>query len=299
MTAIARTSSSLADAFKAAEREFLKELKQSLKPTLQQFERDATKALEEAFQKDFPSLFADGFDSPAKPKPVDVKPAPPKPAAPKPVDVKPAPPKPTSSAATYGQPWKPGPGQLKGADTSHWQSDATFKASVKGAQFSAIKATEGTGYTDPSFKARWNFLGQQIKDGKMTLRMAYHFLRPGNGAAQAKHFLDALGIHGKLPAGTRLVLDWEANALQDPKALKDAAKYIHDVTGLWPMVYASASQLPRVKSAVPNAPIWEAKWSSNVPTNVPFVQYADGPSYDRDVFNGDLKALRRFAGFAA
>lgn len=290
MTAIARTSSRLADAFKAAEREFLKELKQSLKPTLQQFERDATKALEEAFKKDFPSLFADGFDRPAKPKPAP---------APKPVDVKPAPPKPTSSAATYGQPWKPGPGQLKGADTSHWQSDATFKASVKGSQFSAIKATEGTGYTDPSFKARWNFLGQQIQAGKMTLRMAYHFMRPGNGTAQAKHFLDALGIHGKLPAGTRLVLDWESTALKDPKALADAATYIHHVTGLWPMVYASASQLPRVKPAVPNAPIWEAKWSSNVPTNVPFVQYADGPNYDRDVFNGDLKALRRFAGFAA
>lgn len=201
------------------------------------------------------------------------------------------------AAPKYGEPWHSGPGQLKGADTSHWQSNATFEKSIKGAQFSSIKATEGTGFTDASFRSRWNEMGKKIKDGKMSLRIAYHYLQPGNGAAQAKHFLNTLGIHGKLPAGTRLALDWEGSALSSPKTLHDAATYVHKVTGLWPLVYTSASRVPAARAAVPNAPMWEAKWSGAVPKNVPFVQTADGPGFDHDVFNGNLAALRKFAGF--
>jgi GH25 family lysozyme M1 (1,4-beta-N-acetylmuramidase) len=205
--------------------------------------------------------------------------------APKPPSPKPA------------QPWKPGPGHLFGADTSHYQSDATFQQSLRGARFSSIKATEGTGYVDPTFKKRWAELGTAITKGSMKLRIAYHFMTPGNGKAQAQFFMKELGIHGKLAPGTRLALDWEASALKDPKALHDAATEIHRVTGLWPLVYTSGSQVARAKQAVPAAPLWEAKWGGAVPSNVPFVQYNDGPSYDRDVFNGTLSALETFAGW--
>lgn len=208
----------------------------------------------------------------------------------KPLDHKPAP--------AYGEPWKPGKGQLLGSDTSHYQSQATFEKAIKGSQFAAIKATEGTGYTDPTFKARWAELGKKIDQGKMSLRVAYCFLDKGNGAGQARHFLDTLGIHGKLKPGTRLALDWEGAALSSPQTLKDAANYIHKVTGLWPMIYTSASQASRAKAAVPGAPMWDAQWT-NGRTNhsVPFVQYSDGPGYDHDVFNGSLASLRKFAGF--
>lgn len=205
-----------------------------------------------------------------------------------------APPPPTNA-----EPFKPGPGSLKGADTSHWQSDATFEKSIRGTQWTAIKATEGTTYTDPSFKSRWAELGQKIKQGKMTLRVGYAFLHPGNGAAQAKKLLTTLGIHGKMPAGTRVALDWEASALSSPKTLTDAANYIHKVTGLWPMVYASDSRIAAARAAVPHAPLWDAKWSSAAPRSMPFQQTSNGPGYDHDVFNGNLKALRAFAGFAA
>ena len=213
--------------------------------------------------------------------------------------------KPTGTGTTSGptkpgggEPWSPGPGRLMGADTSHWQSDATFEKSIAGAKWSSIKATEGTGYTDKSFKARWKEMGKLVDSGKMKLRMAYHFMSPGDGTAQAKHFLQTLGVDGKLPAGTRLCLDWEAKALKDPRALKDAANYIHKVTGLWPIVYTSASNVSAALKQVPDAPIWMAKWTNGKSvTNVPFVQYADGPGYDRDFFNGDEAALERFAGF--
>jgi len=207
---------------------------------------------------------------------------------------------PAPSPGPVGNPgsWSPGPGQLAGADTSNWQSGGTFEQSIAGSQWTAIKASEGTGYVDPSFRARWDELGQKIASGQMKLRVAYEFMHAGNGTAQAQHFLATLGINGPLPAGTRLALDWEADALNDPQALADAANYIHNVTGIWPMVYTSASQVSRVRAAVPNAPIWEAKWTGGLSvSDVPFVQYSDGPGYDHDVFNGDLAALERFAGW--
>jgi len=209
----------------------------------------------------------------------------------KPVAHKPAP-------TGGGEPWHPGKGQLLGSDTSHFQSAATFEKAIKGSQFAAIKATEGTHFVDPSFRSRWNELGKKVASGKMAMRMAYCFLDKGNGKAQADHFLKTLGINGKLKAGTRLALDWEAGALSSPQTLKDAAAEIHKVTGLWPTVYTSASQVSRAKAAVPHAPMWDAQWTNGRSNHsVPFVQYSDGPGYDHDVFNGSLASLRKFAGF--
>jgi peptidoglycan hydrolase-like protein with peptidoglycan-binding domain len=193
--------------------------------------------------------------------------------------------------------WRRGPGHLYGGDFSGYQSTSLFNSVVRKSKWAAIKATEGRTWTDDVFKSRWDTLGDRIKQGKMKLRIAYHFMLPGNGVEQAKHFLKKTGIHGKLQPGTRLALDWEASALSDPKALRDAAKHIHKVTGVWPLVYASHSTLPAARAAVPKAMIWDAKWGGSVPKNVPFVQTSDGPGYDHNVFNGNLRALERFAGW--
>lgn len=189
------------------------------------------------------------------------------------------------------------PPHLKGGDFSHYQSNAVFQSAIKGMKWASCKATEGTTYTDPTFHSRWKELGHKVASGKMKLRVAYAFLHPGNGKAQANHFLKAVGVHGKLPAGTRLALDWEASALNDPKALHDAAARIHDVTGTWPLVYCSDSQVSRARHIVPHAPIWDAKWSGPAPKNVKFVQSSDGPGYDHDYFQGTVAQLEKFAGF--
>jgi GH25 family lysozyme M1 (1,4-beta-N-acetylmuramidase) len=186
---------------------------------------------------------------------------------------------------------------LHGGDFSAYQSKATFERGIRGSQFAAIKATEGTGYTDHTFKARWHELGQKIHQGKMSLRIAYHFLHSGNGVAQAKHFLHEVGVHGKLLKGTRLALDWEGEALKSTKSLREAASYIHKVTGTWPMVYTSASEVGRARHAVPHSPTWEAEYGAGIKGGVPFFQYSDGPGYDHDVFNGNLAALEKFAGW--
>ncbi len=187
----------------------------------------------------------------------------------------------------------------KGYDTSHYQSQATFNKVLnqKSTRFMGIKATEGTGYTDPTFKSRWAQMGRKLAPGKFDMRLAYHFLTPGNGKAQADHFLKALGIHGPLKPGTRLALDWEASALNSPQTLKAAAARIHQVTGTWPLIYTSASHIAVAHKMAPHSPMWDAHWS---PTSSdyknPFVQVSGSP-IDKDVFTGSELALRKWAGW--
>ncbi|MBK7857454.1 MAG: peptidoglycan-binding protein [Archangiaceae bacterium] len=205
------------------------------------------------------------------------------------------------AAATAGRfPQTPSSQFMHGYDLSHWQSDATFSSLLNkpSTRFMAIKATDGVSGTDSTFKKRWAAMGKKLEPGKFDLRIAYHFLQPGNGRAQADHFLKTLGIHGKLQPGTRLALDWEASSLSSPSALKDAAKRIHEVTGTWPLIYCSASNIGRAHSLVPNSPIWDAHWSpTSADWKFPFVQTGIKNNVDQDVFTGSELALRKWAGW--
>jgi peptidoglycan hydrolase-like protein with peptidoglycan-binding domain len=200
--------------------------------------------------------------------------------------------------------WKPGPGTLRGADSSHWTSQAQFENGLRGAKYSIIAASDGQTYVDPTFSSRWAELGRRVKSGQMTMRVAYHFMEGGDGVGQAKHFLNTVGVHGKLPAGTRLALDWESSsALADPGALRDCASYIHQVTGVWPICYTMDSQLGRMHAAVPQAPQWDAHPGAADNRNIPFFQSSFGEvtglGYDQDEFNGSEAALRKFAGYTS
>jgi peptidoglycan hydrolase-like protein with peptidoglycan-binding domain len=187
-----------------------------------------------------------------------------------------------------------------GYDVSAWQSTAQVRSLLgkKSTKFLGMKATEGTGYTNPNFKKWWNMAGKKLGPGKLDLRIAYHYLSPGNGTAQANHFLSAVGVHGKLKPGTRLALDWEGPALGSTASLRDAAKRIKKVTGQWPLIYTSASQVGRARAAVPNAPIWDAHYPAG-PSDYknPFVQ-TSGSGVDHDLFTGTELALRKWAGWS-
>ncbi len=187
----------------------------------------------------------------------------------------------------------------RGYDESMWQTKSQFDSALdkKSTRFMGTKATEGTNWTDPTFKQRWNEMGKKLKPGSFDLRSAYHFLTPGNGRAQADHFLNTVGVHGKLKPGTRLALDWEGSALGSTQSLSDAAKRIHQVTGTWPMIYASASEVGWAKAAVPKAPIWDAHYPPSASDfKNPFVQ-TGGSGVDTDVFSGTELALERWAGW--
>lgn len=124
---------------------------------------------------------------------------------------------------------------LYGIDISKWQG-AGFNLDVAG-DFVIIKATEGTGYVDPLCDKFY----QQAK-AKGLLRGVYHFARPdlGNsGAAEAEYFVSQ--IKGYIGDAV-LVLDYECAPYSDDWAYA-FAKRVHDLTGVWPMLYASASKI--------------------------------------------------------
>jgi hypothetical protein len=98
--------------------------------------------------------------------------------------------------------------------------------------FAAAKATEGTGYVDSTYA---DFKAQAARVG--ALFWAYHFLRQGNGAAQAAH---AYAIVGKTP----LMLDWEperdaaGNLISQP-TFGDALAFIDAYTRLGGRVWST------------------------------------------------------------
>jgi lysozyme len=87
---------------------------------------------------------------------------------------------------------------IPGIDVSKWQGEIDWsKVANSGVRFAYIKATEGTGYTDPCFAVNW----QSAKSAGV-LRGAYHFFHPRLDArSQAKTFYATLGNDpGELPS---------------------------------------------------------------------------------------------------
>ena len=63
---------------------------------------------------------------------------------------------------------------IPGIDVSKWQGEIDWrKVTDAEVRFAYIKATEGTGYTDPCFTANW-----QSAQSAGLLRGAYHYFHP-------------------------------------------------------------------------------------------------------------------------
>ncbi len=84
-----------------------------------------------------------------------------------------------------------------GIDASHWQGERGMSGKwldklVKcGVRWAIFKATQGTGFVDPSFAAN-----RRKAEKRGILVGAYHFLQRGNGKAQADHFLRTVRATG-------------------------------------------------------------------------------------------------------
>lgn len=198
---------------------------------------------------------------------------------------------------------------LTGIDISKWQG-AGFNVDTA-ADFVICKATEGTGYVDPLCD---KFYQQAKAKGK--LLGVYHFARPdlGNsGEAEAEYFVK--NIKGYIGEAI-LVLDYECAPYSDDWAYA-FAKRVHDLTGVWPMLYASASKINGVNwsKTAKNCGLWIAGYPNayNVP-NPPTPKPSDMPygigawpfwaiwqytssagALDRDIANMDATAWRKYA----
>ncbi|HWG64436.1 MAG TPA: GH25 family lysozyme [Streptosporangiaceae bacterium] len=189
-----------------------------------------------------------------------------------------------------------------GIDVSSYQGAFNWQAQQGKISFAFIKATEGITITDPEFGRNW----RQAKSIGI-VRGAYHFGHPADGAASdARAFLSVVRANG-LDAGDLLALDLEtADGLPPARVAEYARNWCSDVeqaTGRKPVVYTFLSFAQAGNCAgLGGYPLWiaEPSYPAGHPvvprpwTQWAFHQYNTAP-LDRDVFNGDDAALKRFA----
>lgn len=187
---------------------------------------------------------------------------------------------------------------LHGVDISVYQSTMPT-----GEDFEILKATEALGYVDAPFVQRWRAL-----KARGTLRGAYHFAHPANGAvAEADHFLSVVRGAGLAP-GDLLVLDHETrgnSASADAAYAREWSAHVEAQTGHSAVVYTYISFAEEGRCAgLGNQPLWIA--DPNGDPGHPFVpspwslwslhQYSSAGNLDRDVFNGTADQWRALGG---
>lgn len=198
---------------------------------------------------------------------------------------------------------------LNGIDISSWQTGINI-AKVP-ADFVIVKATQGTRYTSPCFRAQAD---ATINSGK--LLGIYHYISGGNAKAEAQHFVNTVKPYiGR----AILALDFESgsnSAYKDAGYLQQCAKEVYALTGVHPLLYGSKCDYGRLAqvSKATNCGLWIAQYPNYARTgyqNTPWNegayscairQYSSAgalPNYggnlDLDKFYGDRAAWGKYA----
>jgi GH25 family lysozyme M1 (1,4-beta-N-acetylmuramidase) len=201
-----------------------------------------------------------------------------------------------------------------GMDVSGYQGNVDWQTAYNnGARFAYVKATEGTGYTNPYF-------AQQYEGSYYTgfIRGAYHFARPdvSGGATQAAYFLAHGGgwsADGQTLPGA-LDIEWNPyggtcygySQAGMTQWILDFSNYYHGQTGRWPVIYTATSwwsQCVGYSDFSSTNPLWVARYASSagtLPYNWGYYtiwQYADSGTFpgDQDLFNGAYDRLQALA----
>lgn len=207
---------------------------------------------------------------------------------------------------------KAGVTQTPGIDVSSWQGNVAWSSWwSKGKRFAYVKATEGTGYTNPYYSQQ--FTGS-AKVGMY--RGAYHFALPDRsaGSTQADYFVshggawsrDGRTLPGALdieynPYGATCyglsqsaMRSWIASFTSRYKARTGRDAVIYSTTDWWTQCTGNTSQFSSTN------PLWIARYAAT-PGTLPtgwvyrtFWQYTDSP-IDQDSFNGSLSRLKALA----
>lgn len=190
-----------------------------------------------------------------------------------------------------------------GIDVSSYQGDPDWAAVAgAGVTWGIAKATQGLGYTSPDFARQFSGM---ISAGLVA--GAYHFLMPGNAAAQADHFTSTVGT---LPeAGVFWMCDFEGNPL--PSAA-DLAEFCSAVAAAWPYaqgcIYGNQSDLTAGGAPGLGLPLILAAYGPNDgvehPVTIPAGWHVVAHQYtsvgqvpgvsgyvDRDDFFGDVRSF--------
>ena len=204
---------------------------------------------------------------------------------------------------------------IKGIDISNhnWDylSSINFAPLKDPTLFCIMKASEGATYKDRFLDHYYNIIHGSSDGRPDTERLYgfYHYCRPelnNSPTMEAFNFLRLVSHH----AGHAIfALDVEGGALSLSKSRLDKwvaewCRIVFEQTGVRPMIYCSASQTARFKTATEDdCGLWVAKWSSKKPTKKeiypwPFwAVWQDGTTggrLDTNYFNGDIETWRKY-----
>lgn len=161
---------------------------------------------------------------------------------------------------------------MNGIDISRWQG--YIDLSRVPCDFVIVKATQGTGYVSPTFKAQ---IEQADSLGK--LLGVYHYASAGGAEKEADHFLNT--VHDYIGKAI-LALDWEGeqNAnFNNPSYAMDFLNYVKSKTGVTPFIYMSKSVCRQYK--------WDSEyplWCAQYANKNPCYGYKENPWTDKKGF---------------
>ena len=198
---------------------------------------------------------------------------------------------------------------LNGIDISWYQRGINI-ASIP-ADFVIVKATEGTGYTNPCFCTQ---AAETLNSGK--LLGIYHYISGGNWQAEAEYFVNTVKDY---VGRAVLALDFESgdnSAYGDTAYLQQCAQTVYNLTGVHPLIYGSQRDYGRL-AAVSNATncgLWIAQYPNYTRTGYQDTPWNEGayscairqysssgalPGYggnlDLNKFYGDAAAWQSYA----
>ena len=145
---------------------------------------------------------------------------------------------------------------LNGIDIASYQAGLDF--SKVPCDFAIIKATQGTGYTNPDCVRA---VEQAMSLGKGV--GVYHYISGGNAVAETNFFINSiLNWIGKV----MICLDWESNqnsAWGNESYLEQVINQVIARTGVPPMIYVQASRYNQVAEVAKrhNCGLWIAQYA--------------------------------------
>ncbi|WP_057903218.1 GH25 family lysozyme [Loigolactobacillus bifermentans] len=160
---------------------------------------------------------------------------------------------------------------LKVIDISDYQTNQT--AAMDSADGVIVKATQGTSFVAKTCDAKY-----QIAKKAGKLRGVYHYAAGGNPVSEANYFYN--NIKGYVRDAI-LILDWEKGqnaAWGNTQWCFQFAKRIHDLTGVWIMLYTGSDGVKQNAALVPYSPLWFAGYPDlRASWSVPKFIYNIGP----------------------
>ena len=199
---------------------------------------------------------------------------------------------------------------LNGIDIASYQAGLDF--SKVPCDFAIIKATQGTGYTNPDCVRA---VEQAMSLGKGV--GVYHYISGGNAVAEADFFINSiLNWIGKV----MICLDWELDqnsAWGNESYLEQVINHVIERTGVPPMIYAPASRYNQVAEVANrhNCGLWIAQYADMNPTGYQNTPWNEGAytcairqysgsgrlngwngDLDLDKFYGSLDDFRKYYG---